>query len=152
MFVRFSPLHRLFTTRIFAEKSTENQQSRENPQLHQFTPPAAVKCEKKYIPIRPEVVPLVSKTNSVILLSLFCCLSTLYRLVFIFSMAQRTSAAQCQAGRNSTNPWKSEKLLEMCNKIACFLGVGSSALLRAAVSSLVLSVEACCGWCMVYRW
>jgi len=36
--MRFSPLHRLFTTPIFAEKSTENQQSRKNQQLHQFTP------------------------------------------------------------------------------------------------------------------
>lgn len=58
----------------------------------------------------------MSKTNSVILLSLFCCLSMLCRLVFIFSMAQRNSAAQCQAGRNSTNSGKSEK-------IACIFSV-----------------------------
>ena len=44
----------------------------------------------------------------------------------------------------------------MCNKIACFLGVGNSALLRAAVSSLVLSVGAgsagaiCRGWWCVF--
>lgn len=114
--------------------------------------PAAVKCKNIYVPIRPGAVPLVSKTNNVILLSLFCCLLILCRLVFIFSMAQCNSAAQCQTGRNSTNPGESKKFrLKMC-KIVCFLGVGSSALLRAAVSSLVLSVGACCGWCMVFRW
>ena len=117
--MRFSPLHRLFTTPIFAEKSTENQQSRENPPFHRFAP-AAVKCKNIYVPIRPVSVPIVPKTKSIISLSHLYCFSTLCGLVFIFSMAQRNSAAQCQIGRNSTNQEKSEKnCLKMCNKITC---------------------------------
>ena len=119
--MRFSPLHRLFTTLIFAEKSTEPAKSMASP-IH---PRRRSNIKNIYVPIRLGAVPLVSKTNSVILLSLFCCLSMLYRLAFIFSMARRNSAAQCRAGRNSTNPGKSEKFSywKYCNKIACIFSV-----------------------------
>lgn len=108
---------RRFTGFLQLQFSPKNQQKINRAEkINGFTnsPPAAVKCENIYVPIRPGAVPLVSKTNSVILLSLFCCLSILYRLVFIFSMAQRNSAAQCQTGRNSTNPGKSEKFAWKC--------------------------------------
>jgi hypothetical protein len=103
---------RRFTGFLQLQFSPKNQQKINRAEkINGFTnsPPAAVKCKNIYVPIRPGAVPLVSKTNSVILLSLFCCLLMLYGLVFIFSMAQRNSAAQCQAGGNSTNPGKSEK-------------------------------------------